>query len=338
MDTTMTLEELRRRNVEIDAHEAVAIAQKLICEPGSNEDAHAPYGPLSLDTIAIDGDGTVHCRRTAATPSALEVGIVLEGLLAEGMSDVPGELRYLVSRALLEVEAPPFDSLQEFSADIERFEQGNRTAVIASLYQRAARSDPDRDSHYPASGTRRERRHHGSSAAELRRELREADLRLYAAQSETRGRGRAGQSGRATMRAPMVACVLAGVALIAAGELTQSRHGAAPPKEAPAPPSPATASASASLFGPMQPAADSRRPTITTPRRERSVISSDRSVRTSDRLAGGARTSAARDRNSAKAVRQQLQSRKTRQPKVTERSDQGVLARVRFEWGNPFGH
>ncbi len=78
MDTTMTLEELRRRNVEIDAHEAVAIAQKLICEPGSNEDAHAPYGPLSLDTIAIDGDGTVHCRRTAATPSALEVGIVLD--------------------------------------------------------------------------------------------------------------------------------------------------------------------------------------------------------------------------------------------------------------------
>ncbi len=265
------------------------------------------------------------------------------------MSDVPGELRYIVSRALLEVEAPPFDSLQEFSADIERFERGNRTAVIASLYQRAGRSDLDRDSHSPASGTRRERRHHGSSAAELRRELREADLRLYAAQSETRGRGRAGQSGRATMRAPMVACVLAGVALIAAGELTQSRHGAAPPHEAPVPPAPASASASgfAVPTAPEQNGVTSSsiyrgvatKQTVISDHDIRGIRSSrDSRVITSDRLAGGARTSAARDRNNAKAVRQQLQSRKTRQPKVTERSDQGVLARVRFEWGNPFGH
>jgi hypothetical protein len=50
---------------------------------------------------------------------------------------MPGGLRYAIARALLDVDAPPFDSLADFSATLGRFEQGDRRLVLRLLAHRA---------------------------------------------------------------------------------------------------------------------------------------------------------------------------------------------------------
>jgi hypothetical protein len=220
MDSTITLAELRDGPAGIHPHEAVAVAQKLIlggCDPG---DAHPPFGPLSPSTVSIDAAGAVHCGGCAATPSVSEVGILLQDLLSRPASRVPGGLRYAISRALLDVEAPPFDTLQDFGATLERFEKGDRGQLIAELWKRA-RSVNSEGQPQAYAGT--DRRHSGRSCSELRRELREADLRLHAAEQALHRGGAAPRVARPSRRGSIAACLFAGAALIAAGELAHSR-------------------------------------------------------------------------------------------------------------------
>ena len=51
---------------------------------------------------------------------------------------VPAGLRYTLIRARGGVTAPPFQSLQEFSESLERFEHGDRKALLAALFGRTA--------------------------------------------------------------------------------------------------------------------------------------------------------------------------------------------------------
>src|SRR4051812_39895609 len=131
-----TLAELTGHNIEIAFADAVAIAQQLICEPDVFCDAQPPYEGLTLESVAVTADGMVRCLHTASTPTATEVGLLMQSLLRNSPS-LPGGLRYTVSRAVHEVEAPPFESLEELSKALERFEAGDRREQIASLYQRA---------------------------------------------------------------------------------------------------------------------------------------------------------------------------------------------------------
>jgi hypothetical protein len=213
MHNGISLAELSRRQVAVFPHEAVAIAQKLINGACGGHDARAPYGPPSIDSVVISVDGDVLCRGTAATPSVTEVAIFLQSML-EGRR-LPGALRYTLGRALLDVDAPPFDSVHDLSAALERFEDGDRDAAVAGLARRAV----DR------------------TVLALRQELRLADLQLYQARQHARAaRGDSGaphaQRGgrrRAALSAPVAACMLAGVALVMAGEVTERR--ATPPIE-----------------------------------------------------------------------------------------------------------
>src|SRR4051812_22706566 len=125
-----TLAELFDRNVEIVFADAVAIAQQLICEPAVLGGAQAPYGPLTLESVAVTVEGAVRCLHTDATPTVVEVGLLLHDLLRRSQR-VPGRLRYTVGRALHEVEAPPFESIQEFSSALERFEACDRREHLA---------------------------------------------------------------------------------------------------------------------------------------------------------------------------------------------------------------
>jgi hypothetical protein len=87
-----------------------------------------------------------------------------------------GGLRYSIARALLQVEAPPFDSIAEFSRALERYEQEEPAGVIRDLWQRGnRRRSPAATAfrHHP------ERRMTMPSPTALRRDLREADLRIY---------------------------------------------------------------------------------------------------------------------------------------------------------------
>ena len=115
--------------------EAVAIAQCLFAT--GKDDACPPFGPLSAENVLLRSDGSVTSNACATTPTVLEAAILLDELLPEGHSPVPGALRYTLGRGLHEVAAPPFDSLAEFSRALRRFEDGERAALVRNVYVRA---------------------------------------------------------------------------------------------------------------------------------------------------------------------------------------------------------
>jgi hypothetical protein len=126
---TITLSHLLAREVRLDAHEAVAIAQELIARRA---------GVPAAGNIQLGSDGSASCVNASGTPSVLDVAALLQGLLPPGTA-VPAPLRYAIARGLGTVEAPPFDSLGAFSTALQRFEAGERREVLRGLLQRVAR-------------------------------------------------------------------------------------------------------------------------------------------------------------------------------------------------------
>jgi Tol biopolymer transport system component len=189
--SSVSLAALREAGVTLRPHEAVAVAQLLIHRPeASAAVAHAPYGPPTPESVEVDVDGTVVCTGAATTPAVSEIAILLQSLLPPD-TRAPGGLRYAIHRALLEVEAPPFDSIEDFSRALARFERGDRTDVVRGLVERslaptAAFAGPELFAVTPIGRdetpkARRERRRAGIGADELRRQLREADRQFYEA-------------------------------------------------------------------------------------------------------------------------------------------------------------
>jgi hypothetical protein len=155
-----------------------------------------------------------------------EVAFLLEELLSSGSLRVPGGLRYTIARALLNVEAPPFESLEQFSLDLSRHERGDRAEIVRRALARA------RDRRVMAATTFVERRRSRYSATALRRELREADLRLYQTRAGLSHEptttvidlvASPGAPKRDRTSTAAAACLAAGLSLIAVGELMHSR-------------------------------------------------------------------------------------------------------------------
>lgn len=153
MQTTESVAELLARGVSFSSAESVALAQSIICSDMSGSGARPPFGPPCPENIFIRPDGSVECRGCAATPAVLEVAILLHTLLEAASQKVPGGLRYAIGRALLEVEAPPFDSLHEFSTALRRFEQGDHREVLRAVHARAAATRPVAVATQPAAVT-----------------------------------------------------------------------------------------------------------------------------------------------------------------------------------------
>lgn len=233
-----SIADCRAVGIVFDAEEAVAIAQQLITslrEPWHADEIRAPYGPPSAQNVFLGSDGSVVCRNCTVTPAISEVGTFLEELLP-GSARIPGGLRYTIARALRNVDVPPFDSLDELSQDLSRHERGNRADLVRRALERA-------DGHLETSPVPLfERRRSRSSATTLRRELREADVRLYQACA---GLNRqpvvidlaavAPAPQRRRLPAAAAACIAAGLALIAAGELIHDRPSPSVALPAPAP-------------------------------------------------------------------------------------------------------
>jgi Tol biopolymer transport system component len=121
------LAELLARGVRVESHEAVAVAQQLIQRGAA---APSPYN------VRISTDGFAECAGCDATPGVYEMAIFLQTLLPPRRVGVPGGLRYTIARGLHEVEARPFDSIADLSAALERFETGDRRAVVSLLARR----------------------------------------------------------------------------------------------------------------------------------------------------------------------------------------------------------
>jgi len=221
---SISIAECRAAGVVFEADEAVAIAQQLmksLRDPHNTDEVQTPFGPPSAANVFLQEDGSVVCRGCRMTPAVSEIAIFLEEMLPEGSTRVPGGLRYTMARALLNVDVPPFDSLDEFSRDLARHERGNRSALVRRALARTSSADHDI---VPARVV--DRRKSQVSATALRRELREADVRLY----QRREAMKSGSPSidmvavskgpnKARTRTATAACVAAGLVLIGAGEL-----------------------------------------------------------------------------------------------------------------------
>jgi hypothetical protein len=178
--------DLLARGVRLDAAEAVAVAQLLIARLTGSVDLGDPpdtlLGPPSPANVLLGHDGSVTCLGCQVKPAVFEIAVLLHSLLPTGPGQVPGGLRYAIARGLHDVEALPFDSIEEFSQALARFERGDRAAIVRGILARAIGGQTP----VHAFGRRGpgvvpsiERRRTAPAAAVLRRQLHDADKQLY---------------------------------------------------------------------------------------------------------------------------------------------------------------
>ena len=223
----ISLAELLRADVALRPEEALAIAQQLMhrsSESGvhPNRPNALPPGPPTPANVLLDGDGSASCPACEATLAVAEVAIVLRGVRASMPSHWVGSVRDLVARALLDVDAPPFDSLGDFSRALARHERGDRTEVVRRLLDRA-RSDILARSGEAALV---DRRRTVPGIAELRRELRDRDERVYDQQLALNAlQAMASGTQPATSRGlALIAGLAIGVTMVGTGEVLYVWH------------------------------------------------------------------------------------------------------------------
>jgi hypothetical protein len=172
MRRQVSIAELQRAGIDFETAEALAIVRQLMtpAEGARVRELEPPFGPPSPDNVFIEPDGTVTCSGCETTTSVSEAAIFLQSLLPPGTPAVPGSLRYTLARALHDVDAPPFDSIDQFSAALTRYERGDARAVVRRLLDRASEG---------AGETVLDRRRTPPAITDLRRQLRAADARVY---------------------------------------------------------------------------------------------------------------------------------------------------------------
>jgi hypothetical protein len=138
MAMPVSLAEVRDAGVTIEADEAVAIAQELIVSlrsPGDIDVIEPPFGPPAPANVYLQADGSLVCRACVSTPAVSEMAIFLQSLLSAPVR-TPSGLRYAIARALLDVDAAPFDSLDDFSETLARYERGPRRLAVRRILLR----------------------------------------------------------------------------------------------------------------------------------------------------------------------------------------------------------
>ena len=221
----------------LEVAEVLAIARQLIhLADRAPHELHAPLGPPCPANVLLDPDGTVFCSGCQTTPSVSELAIFLQGLLPRGTPGVTGSVRYTIARALHEVDAPPFDSLDDFMAALARYEQGDSRAIVRGLLERVARTEA-------GAALTVERRRQVPSVTDLRRQLRAADVRVYEQQIALDALAAMTTERRQQKPPALVITVAAAGALVllGAGEAVHHRQ-VADVEDAPAIASPAVAS------------------------------------------------------------------------------------------------
>jgi len=199
-------------NTKIEPTEAIAIVQQLIHAPAPTP-LTPPFGPPTPATVCVGADGSVSCATCDTSLVVSELASFLEAMLPPSAPAVPipGGLRYLIARAQMEVDAPPFDSLDQFSLALARHERGDRLAAVQRVVARVNNAGADGPL---------DRRRTDPAVTHLRRQLRDADARVYDQQlaidalSELSGRP---LSSRRWLAVP--AGVLIGVLFVGAGQL-----------------------------------------------------------------------------------------------------------------------
>ena len=221
MNRRVALERLLQ-STTLQPTEAVAIVQQLIVSRTS-QDLTPPLGPPSPATVFVGADGSVSCAACDASLAVSEVATFLETILPAGGTvavGVPGGLRYTIARARMEVDAPPFDSIEDFSRALARHERGDRTTVIQRLTARVNRQSAD---------SALDRRRADPAVAQLRRQLRDADARVYDQQRAIDTIAVMSAQPAASKRGVAVAAgILIGLTFAGVGELMRIRPASSP--------------------------------------------------------------------------------------------------------------
>jgi hypothetical protein len=327
--------DILQSGVSIEPEEAVAIAQQLIVaiRGGACADlAEPPYGPPTPEQVVLCDDGSVTCRGCDATPAVSEIARLLEALLPPAPARVPGGLRFTIARALLDVDVVPFDSLDELSETLARYERGPREQIVTRLLERFAASR----GLVPSAMV--ERRRH-VRATELRRALREADARLYQQRAALQSVTVTPRPQRARSVGAGLAGLAAGALLMVTGQFMYQRGGNATTMAAPTPAAAAAAVAPADTASGPQPV--SQLGTYTPVRDDASVDARTRSMRMQP--APSARRAPARGATTAKrpavskakaAVKETTRPTPRVFPEPTPRGADrdGVLDHLRLKW------
>jgi hypothetical protein len=132
----ISISELLSLGTTPDAAEAVAVALALMRDRSSATSSSAPHEPLLPENVYLGSDGSVVCRG-CGTPAVSDVALFLRQLLPIGTAGVPGGLHYTIARALQDVDAPAFDSAEDFSTALARFQHGDSTQFLCGLLERA---------------------------------------------------------------------------------------------------------------------------------------------------------------------------------------------------------
>jgi hypothetical protein len=211
----ISIAELQNRGILFQPGEAVAVAQLVIhsrrAAGNALRELTAPSGAPTTFNVYLEADGSVTCPPGDAAFTVWEVAVFLQALLPHGRPGAPrvsGSLRYTIARALLEVDAPPFESIDEFSQALARHERGERTAIVRVLLERVLGESPATarlPSHF-------DRRRAAPTVADLRHQLRQADTRLYEQQLALKALS-AMTTTRAHPRYRRAAAVAAGLAI-----------------------------------------------------------------------------------------------------------------------------
>ena len=174
---TLTLTDLRARNITPTAHEAVAIVLSLMDSTRARAVNHdtARFKLPSLAAIHLAADGSVSTENPAGNFSPADLATLLQQVLDDAPGVPPG-LMYSMARALRAVEAPPFESTDAFVRSLTRFERGDRADVVRQLVARVENMPGPEP---PPGGARIERRRTPVLVNNLRKELRAIDRRKY---------------------------------------------------------------------------------------------------------------------------------------------------------------
>ena len=173
-----------------------------------------PYGPPTAATVVLGTTARSRAPAAARRRRFPRSRSSSTRCCRPARRGCPAALRYIIARALLEVDVAPFDSLDAFSEALARHERGDRADVVRRLVQRSEAPCAI------AAVMMADRRRPRATATDLRRALREADARLYVQQLRTPAPPPPRPSSTRNMPA-IAACLGAGMMLIAAGEVMQ---------------------------------------------------------------------------------------------------------------------
>ncbi len=131
---SLSIAELLENSVEVDWHEAVAIARQ-VCQALVRDPAAGTHlclvDPRHVE-ITQRGDVRVLTGEPGSDPHVKQVGRILRALLEGGMA--PVQLRLLASQAAFEV--PVFISVDEFSDALRPFEHPGESDAIRMAFKR----------------------------------------------------------------------------------------------------------------------------------------------------------------------------------------------------------